>query len=171
MKKNFLIFSLIMLLTSGSVFAAGMVFDPTEYSSATTVTPATKSNVSYATSTKAVSESTPAIYSAPKTNPVASSKSISNKTINSDIQSNSNIAQNAISGQSSSFNNALFELDTAQVNLRNELLEHKSKYQEVDTQYKLIKEQRKVLNSQIKTIENRIKDIENSKNKIRKTMI
>ena len=69
------------------------------------------------------------------------------------------------------FNNALFELDTAQVNIRNQLLDYKAKYQEIDTQYKLIKEQRKVLGSQIKSIEKQIKNIEKSKNNIRKTMI
>lgn len=103
---------------------------------------------------------------------VSSTKTLpSNSSIQANTKSSTTYAQNAVSEQSANFNNALFELDTAQVNIRNELLEYKSKYQEVDTQYKLIKEQRKVLDKQITAIEKRIKEIERSKSQIRKTMI
>lgn len=95
----------------------------------------------------------------------------SNTNIQSSTKSAQNYAQNVVSEQSANFNNALYELDTAQVNMRNELLEYKSKYQEIDTQYKLIKEQRRVLDKQITAIEKRIKEIERSKSQIRKTMI
>lgn len=101
----------------------------------------------------------------------STSKSQSNANIQANTQASSSFAQDTVSGQSTNFNNALYELDSAQVNIRNELLEYKAKYQEVDTQYKLIKEQRKVLDTQIKSIEKRIKEIERSKNQIRKTMI
>ena len=94
-----------------------------------------------------------------------------NTNIESSTKASQSYAQNVVSEQSTSFNNALFELDTAQVNIRNELLEYKAKYQEVDTQYKLIKEQRRVLDKQITAIEKRIKEIERSKEQIRKTMI
>lgn len=95
----------------------------------------------------------------------------SNSNIQSSTKAAQTYAQNVVSGQSASFNNALYELDTAQVNMRNELLEYKSKFQEIDTQYKLIKEQRRVLDKQITAIEKRIKEIERSKSQIRKTMI
>ncbi len=72
---------------------------------------------------------------------------------------------------SSNFNNALFELDSAQVNIRNELLDYKAKYQEIDTQYQLIREQRKNLADKIKDTEKKINNIERSKSNIRKTMI
>ena len=85
-------------------------------------------------------------------------------------QNPNELAKNTITSQSQSFDNALFELDTAQVNIRNQMLEYKAKYQEIDTQYKLIKAQRAELDKQIKTIEKRIKQIETNKNKIRKTM-
>ena len=85
-------------------------------------------------------------------------------------QNPNELAKNTITSQSQSFDNALFELDTAQVNIRNQMLEYKAKYQEIDTQYKLIKAQRSELDKQIKTIEKRIKQIENNKNNIRKTM-
>ena len=87
-----------------------------------------------------------------------------------DAQNPNELAKNTITSQSQSFDNALFELDTAQVNIRNQMLEYKAKYQEIDTQYKLIKAQRAELDKQIKTIENRIRQIENNKKKIRKTM-
>lgn len=150
MKKNILILAIAIFLCSGSVFANGMVFDPTEYSTVEEI-PVSKTN------TKVVTNS--------------AAKLPSNTSISNDIKASSNISQDAISGQNGNFNNALFELDSAQVNIRNELLEYKAKYQEVDTQYQLIKEQRRVLGKQIKTIERRIKSIERSKENIRKTMI
>ncbi len=67
--------------------------------------------------------------------------------------------------------NALVQLDGAQVELRNQLLQYRGEYTEIDNQYKLIKEQRRVLDKQIKSIEKRIKEIERSKSQIRKTMI
>ncbi len=150
MKKNILILAVAIFLCSGSVFANGMVFDPTEYSTVEEI-PVSKTNTNVVTNSAA--------------------KLPSNTSISNDIKASSNISQDAISGQNGNFNNALFELDSAQVNIRNELLEYKAKYQEVDTQYQLIKEQRRVLGNQIKTIEKRIKAIERSKENIRKTMI
>ncbi len=146
MKKNFIISVLALFVTTSCAFANGMVFDPTTYTPPTQVK-----------STK------------PATNTTAQLQA--NKSITSNIQKQSNLAQDALSEQSTNFNNALFELDSAQVNLRNELLEYKSKYQEIDTQYQLIREQRKVLDKQVKAVEKRIKDIEKSKSQIRKTMI
>ena len=145
MKKNFIISALALFVVAGCAMANGMVFDPTAY------TPPTQ------------------VKSTPTTTPTAQLQA--NKNITSNIQKQSNLAQDALSEQSTSFNNALFELDSAQVNLRNELLEYKAKYQEIDTQYQLIKEQRKVLDKQVKAVEKRIKDIEKSKSQIRKTMI
>jgi len=143
MKKNFILSILALFVVSGVVMANGMVFDPTEYS-----------------------------VTKPATNTTQTTAQLqANKNITTNIQKQSNLAQDALSEQSTNFNNALFELDSAQVNLRNELLEYKSKYQEIDTQYQLIKEQRKVLEKQVKSVEKRIKDIERSKSQIRKTMI
>lgn len=146
MKK--ILFILAMLfIGANTVWANGMVFDPTEY-------PA----IEEIPVSKTVTEPSPA-------------QSQANKTIINDIKESSTISQDAVSNQNGNFNNALFELDSAQVNIRNQLLEYQAKYQEVDTQYRLIKEQRKVLASQIKAIKNRIKSIEKSKENIRKTMI
>lgn len=147
MKKNLFILAVMFFTGTGLVFANGMVFDPTEYSSAQEI-PVSSS----------VSES-------------SSSQMQTYRNIENDIKESSTFSQDAVSTQNGNFNNALFELDTAQVNIRNQLLEYQAKYQEVDTQYQLIKEQRKVLASQIKAIKNRINSIEKSKQNIRKTMI
>jgi hypothetical protein len=67
--------------------------------------------------------------------------------------------------------NAILELDNAQVGIRNDLLNYKAKYSDVDAQYKLIKNERNMLNKQVKSIERRIKDIDKAKEKIRKNML
>ncbi len=149
MKKNLLIFTMAIIFAGGAAMADGMVYDPTEYPTVTQI-PVSKVNT---------------------TKPVSNDKMPSNISLENKIKENSTLAQDAISSQSGNFNNALFELDSAQVNIRNELLDYQAKYQEIDTQYQLIKEQRKVLADQIKTVERRIRDIEKSKNNIRKTMI
>ncbi len=141
MKKLLILLNLIIFSAANSVYAAGMVYDPTEFQ---------------------IDE---------KTNVMGSVKVPSNEELMTNIQNTTRLAQESLSAQSDNFNNALFELDSAQVNIRNELLDYKAKYQEVDTQYQLIKEQRRVLNQQIKNVEKRVKDIERSKNHIRKTMI
>lgn len=157
MKKNFIIAMFVCVLTVNYALADGMVFDPTEYSSTPAKTSIVTTNTTNTTYTT-------------KTTPTKSA-TVKKTPANPNIQAESNLAQDAISKQSGSFNNALYELDTAQVNLRNDLLEYKSKYQEIDTQYSLIKEQRRVLKKQIGEIEKRITSIEKSKNRIRKTMI
>lgn len=67
--------------------------------------------------------------------------------------------------------NAILELDNAQVGIRNDLLNYKTKYADVDAQYKLIKNERKMLQNQVRTIERRIKNIDRAKDKIRKNML
>lgn len=147
MKKSLFIIAVMFLFSSNAVLANGMVFDPTEYSAADTIP------VSNTVSTPSLAQTR------------------ANQKIENNIQESSSLSQDAVSTNNGNFNNALFELDTAQVNIRNQLLEYKSKYQEVDTQYQLIKEQRKVLGKQIKAIEKRISAIEKSKQNIRKNMI
>ncbi len=149
MKKKFLVLALFVAMTTGIALADGMVFDPTEFE-ITNTTPTKAATPNFGTN---------------------ASKIDSNNKIESNIKEASSYSQNSVSGQSTNFNNALFELDSAQVNIRNELLEYKAKYQEVDTQYQLIKEQRRVLAEQVKAVEKRIKEIEKSKSQIRKTMI
>lgn len=67
--------------------------------------------------------------------------------------------------------NAILQLDNAQVDIRNDLLNCKTKYADVDAQYKLIKTERQALKKQVSTIEKRIKEIDKAKEKIRKNML
>ncbi len=140
MKKKMLML-LVIAFSSLSVYAEGLVYDPTEYQASVSEQP----------------------------QKAASFHGI-NKNIENQTKEAASFSQNSISGQSSSFNNALYELDSAQVNIRNELLDYQAKYQEIDTQYKLLKEQRRVLAEQIREINKKVNSIEKSKNQIRKTM-
>ena len=67
--------------------------------------------------------------------------------------------------------NAISQLENAQVDIRNDLLNCKTKYADVDAQYKLIKAERAALKKQIKTVENRIKELDRAKENIRKNML
>ena len=67
--------------------------------------------------------------------------------------------------------NAITQLENAQVDIRNDLLNCKTKFADVDAQYKLIKAERAALKKQVKTVENRIKEIDRAKERIRKNML
>ena len=67
--------------------------------------------------------------------------------------------------------NAIQQLDNAQIDIRNDLMNYKTKYADVDAQYKLIKSERASLKKQIRSVEKRIKDIDSAKEKIRKNML
>lgn len=67
--------------------------------------------------------------------------------------------------------NAISQLESAQVDIRNDLLNCKTKFADVDAQYKLVKAERDTLKKQIKSVEKRIKEIEKAKEKIRKNML
>jgi chromosome segregation ATPase len=67
--------------------------------------------------------------------------------------------------------NAIRQLDNAQIDIRNELLNVKTKYADVDAQYKLIKTERATLKKQVRSVEKRIKEIDKAKEKIRKNML
>lgn len=67
--------------------------------------------------------------------------------------------------------NAILQLDNAQVDIRNDLLNCKTKFADVDAQYKLIKTERQALKKQVRTVEKRIKEIDRAKEKIRKNML
>ena len=87
------------------------------------------------------------------------SKSVVSSSVDGDAVGNGNIQ------------NAILQLDNAQVDIRNDLLNCKTKYADVDAQYKLIKTERKALKKQVNAIEKRIKEIDKAKEKIRKNML
>lgn len=66
--------------------------------------------------------------------------------------------------------NALLQVDSVQVDLRNSLVEYKNDYADIDSQYQLIKAQRKAKKDLVKATEKRIKDLDKSKETIRKSM-
>ena len=66
---------------------------------------------------------------------------------------------------------AISQLENAQVDIRNDLLNCKTKYADVDAQYKLVKAERDALRKQIRSIERRINDIDKAKERIRKNML
>ena len=66
---------------------------------------------------------------------------------------------------------AILKLDNAQIEVRNELLNYRAKYNDVDQQYKLIKAERKALGKKVKDIEKKIKELDKIKEKTRQQMI
>lgn len=67
--------------------------------------------------------------------------------------------------------NAISQLENAQVDIRNDLLNCQTKFADVDAQYKLVKAERDALKKQMRSIERRINDIERAKERIRKNML
>lgn len=67
--------------------------------------------------------------------------------------------------------NAILELDNAQVGIRDDLLNYKAKYADIDAQYKLIKNERTMLGRQVRSTERRIRNIDKAKDRIRKNML
>ena len=67
--------------------------------------------------------------------------------------------------------NAILQLDNAQVDIRNDLLNLKTKFAYVDAQYKLVKNERNALKKQINAVQKRINAIDKAKEKMRKNML
>lgn len=154
-KYTKLVLTLAVIATcSGAAFADGNAFTPLNFD-----------DTSY---------STPAVpKTAPKAqNPVSNalSKVMPAKNINKDA-SMLDAASGEIPIGNDNIQNAILELDNAQVGIRNDLLNFKSKYADADAQYKLIKNERSMLAKQVRSIERRIKNIDRAKEKIRRNML
>lgn len=135
-----------LALADGSAFTP-LNFDDTSYSVPQKVTPA-------------------ATPKAP--NPVSNAFSKvmpKNSTPSLDMASGENAVGN------SNIQNAILELDNAQVGIRNDLLNYKAKYADVDAQYRLIKNERDMLHKQVVSIERRIRNIDRTKERIRRNML
>lgn len=140
MKKAAMFLTVLTMFVAAPCFADGLVFDPETYNA----------NTEAAMANKYKTQGTYA--SAPV-----------------DTKKTTDVAD-VTTRQNNNMQNALFELDSAQVDLRNQLLEQRAKYTEIDNQYKMVKEQRKVQNKTVKDFEKRINRIEKTKNQIRKNM-
>lgn len=139
-----------LALADGSAFTP-LNFDDASYA-APKVAPATPASVAPKASTNPLSNVLSKVMPA-KTAPAVEASSAENAVGNSNIQ------------------NAILELDNAQVGIRNDLLNYKAKYADVDAQYRLIKNERNMLHKQVVSIERRIRDIERTKEKIRRSML
>lgn len=100
-------------------------------------------------------------YTSSNSNPVIASTATTpvQQTSNTDLIGNTKM-QSAISA-----------LDNAQVEVRNELLNYRTQYAEVDAKYIKIKSERAALSKQLKATEKRIKEIDRAKDKIKKNMM
>ena len=124
------------------VLGLSLMLSSVAYADGNAFTPLNFNDTSYGTTA-------PTSYSAQAINAMAESEAIGNGNI-----------QNAIS-----------QLENAQVDIRNDLLNCKTKFADVDAQYKLVKAERAALKKQVKAVEKRIKEIERAKERIRKNML
>jgi len=160
MKKTYkLLLTLAVFATvSNFAFADGSAFTPLNFDDASSPIP-----------TPAVTKTAPA---APKasSNPLTSAFSKGKKSpAPAKADAGSGLGETPIGN--GNIQNAILELDNAQVGIRNDLLTYRAKYADVDAQYKLIKNERTMLYRQVKSIEKRIKSIDKAKDKIRKDML
>ncbi len=63
---------------------------------------------------------------------------------------------------------SIVDIDNAQVELRNRLLNYRAEYSEIDSRYNTTKAERKTAKQKIKCAEKKIKNLDNAKKKIRK---
>lgn len=85
------------------------------------------------------------------------------------VPSTSTISDEAIGN--GNIQNAISQLENAQIDIRNDLINCKTKFADVDAQYKLIKAERDSLKKQMRSIQRRINDIDKAKDRIRKNML
>ena len=148
MKLNKLIVAMTvgMLAASIPAFADGNAFTPLNFDDTSYNTSSTTN-----TTSKTVANNTPLTTSTTNTTSAGSAQA--------DSVANGNIQ------------NAILQLDNAQTDIKNDLLNYKTKFQEVDNHYKLIRTERNNLKKQIKAIERRSKNIDKAKEKLRKNMV
>ncbi|MBR1775507.1 hypothetical protein IJ750_00330 [bacterium] len=134
-----------MILTLGVIIAAGSVV----YADGNAFTPLNFNDTQYGTTTTVTNtNSAPALRN-------------SNTAEGVDLEAIGN----------GNIQNAIQQLDNAQMDIRNDLLNCKTKFADVDAQYKLVKSERAALKKQISSIERRIRDIDRAKEKIRQNML
>lgn len=147
------VFATVSSTASNIAFADGNAFTPLNFDDAAYTAP------------KAV----PAV--APKAQPNAIAKAMSKVVPTQGNAPAAEVATGEIPIGNDNIQNAILELDNAQVGIKNDLLNYKAKYSDIDAQYKLIKNERTMIYRQVKSIERRIKSIDRAKDKIRKNMI
>lgn len=114
---------------------------------------------------------TESISTAAKSEPVQSTMTPVNNTIAA-TQTTTPAVNNttAATVESGNLQSALMQLDSAQVEIRNQLIQYKSEYANLDNEFKTIKEQRAAKAKLVKETEKKIKSLDETKEKIRKNM-
>lgn len=119
----------------------------------------------------------PVFENIPVTEPVITTASaepvqaVSTMTPVESIKSTTPAVNNATTTvESGNLQSALMQLDSAQVEIRNQLIQYKSEYANLDNQYKTVKEQRAAKAKMVKETEKKIKSLDQTKEKIRKNM-
>lgn len=156
MKKQIrMVLTLIAFSTAVNIaLADGSAFTPLNFDDSTSVAPVAPKSV-------------PAEVK-PASNPISSafSKLMPEKNVQS-----IDTASGEIPVGNDNIQNAILELDNAQVGIRDDLLNYKAKFADVDAQYKLIKNERTMLSRQVRSTERRIRNIDRAKDRIRKNML
>lgn len=145
----------IFVAVSNLAFADGSAFTPLNFDDA-------------ATTTSVAPKATPAASKA-SANPV--SNAISKVMPAKKDAVSINAAPGEVPIGNDNIQNAILELDNAQVGIRNDLLTYKAKYADIDAQFKLIKNERNMLYRQVKSIESRLRKIDKTKEGLRKNML
>lgn len=156
--------SAFMVMSGAAQAASTMIFDPSEYPEVPSV-PAKTTTAAKTTTTTAAKTTTTAV----KTAEPKETNGIKNLFTTKDKEQT--ISPELTQKETENFQSALLQLDSAQVDLRNTLLEKKTKFAEIDSNYKIVKEQRDAMKKEVKSYEKRVKSIERAKEKIRKSMI
>ena len=143
----------VTVALSNAAFADGNAFTPLNFDDSAS-TPAVKQ----AKTTPAAKSSSPFSNALAKLKPAKAAETTSTTT-----------GGNAVGNEN--IQNAILELDNAQVGIRDQLVDYKAKYSDVDSQYKLIKNERAMLHRQVSAVEKRIRDLDKQKNALRKNML
>lgn len=116
----------------------------------------------------------PVFENVPITESVVTTKAEAVSTM-TPVESTAQTAKNAVANtaqsiESGNLQSALMQLDSAQVEIRNQLIQYKSEYASLDNQYRTIKDQRAAKAKLVKDTEKKIKSLDQTKEKIRKNM-
>lgn len=106
-----------------------------------------------------------------ETKSVSSMTPVKHETVASTTTTTSaNTTPATTSVETGNLQSALMQLDSAQIELRNQLIQYKSEYASIDNQYKAIGKERAAKAKLVKETEKKIKNLDSTKEKIRKNM-
>jgi len=158
--------AMMFAFSASMVFADGMVFEPVDMPAIESATEAaTKVPDALPAETKTIANS-----AAAKTS--SSGAAANNSSFFEKFSANSQpkIVDMSLK-ENQDMQSALVNLDTSQVELRQNLQTLETKYAQVDAEYQKYKTERKELNKEIKVVNKKLKNIESVKTKIRKNML